>query len=304
MYSSGFILIDKPKGMSSAACVNILRSKAGRKTKVGHAGTLDVPACGLLVLLLGKMTRSSPYVMNLPKTYVTTIKLGEQTDTDDSTGQVQRKSEWRHIKEEDIDLALISFLGHRHQVPPKVSAISVNGRRAYEMARNDESPELPERVVFVQSIKRTSPISEEGKFTLDLECSKGTYVRSLARDLGIKLGCYAHVDFLQRTKIGPFELKDAIPMDCLYEMSEEEVLSKVCSPHELLKAFCTCEANEGEEEILAKGQSLSDVPQIKEWGTIEPSKAFAVKGKDLISFCDIKWHDSGCIIKPVTNIFL
>jgi len=304
MCSSGFILIDKPKGISSATCVNILRNKVGRKTKVGHAGTLDIPACGLLVLLLGKMTRTSPYVMNLPKTYVTTIKLGEQTDTDDSAGRVQRTGEWRHVGEEDIDIALMSFLGHRHQVPPKVSAISVNGRRAYEMARNNESPDLPDRVVFIQSIKRTSPLSGEGKFTMELKCSKGTYVRGLARDLGVKLGCYAHVDFLQRTKVGPFDLKDAIALDCLDELSGEEVLAKVLSPYELLRAFCTGEANEQEEEALKKGQSLANVPQIKDWGTIEPSKAFAVRGKNLISFCHIKWHDSGCIIKPVTNISL
>ena len=302
MSKAGFILINKPKGISSATCVNILRKKIGRRIKVGHAGTLDIPACGLLVLLVGKLTRTSSYIMELPKRYIATIKLGEQTDTDDASGEVQNQTDWKHVKEEDVDSALISFLGHRFQVPPNVSAVSISGRRAYDLAREKKSFDIPPRIVFIQSVKRISPITKEGKLVLEVVCSKGTYMRSLARDLGITLGCYAHVAFLERTDIGPFKLKNAIPLGFIEKLSREELLEKILPPQELLKGFCTCKASELDEETLARGQKLFHVPSIKWWGTLEPSKVFVVEGKKLISFCDIEWRKSGCIIRPVTNI--
>ena len=304
MYKAGFILINKPKGISSAMCVNILRKKIGRKIKVGHAGTLDIPASGLLVLLVGKLTRTSSYVMELPKRYITTIKLGEQTDTDDASGEVQNQADWKHVKEEDADSVLASFLGHRIQVPPNVSAVSINGRRAYDLAREKKFFDIPSRIVFIQNIKRISPITKKGKLVLEVVCSKGTYIRSLARDLGIKLGCYAHVAFLERTDIGPFKLRNAIPLGFLEKLSREELLEKILPPQELLKGFCTCKASELDEETLARGQKLFHVPPIKWWGILEPSKVFVVEGKKLISFCDIEWRKSGCIIQPVTNITL
>ena len=304
MCKSGFLLINKPKGISSAACVALLREKFGRKTKVVHAGTLDVPALGLLILLVGKMTRASSYVMELPKKYITTIKLGEQTDTDDASGRVIGTAEWRHIKESDIDSTLLSFLGHRLQVPPNVSAVSVKGSRAYELVRANKKVLLQPKAVFIQSIKRISPITEEGKFIMEVVCSKGTYIRSLARDLGSKLASLAHVAFLERTEIGSFKLQDALSLDFIKQLSNEAAKEMIIPPQEMLKNFCTCEANETEEDRLLNGQELTNIPRIKWWGIIEPSKAFVVKGYRTISFCKIRWLNSGCAIKPDTNIVL
>ena len=286
MCKSGFLLINKPKGISSAACVALLKEKVGRKTKVGHAGTLDVPAFGLLILLVGKMTRASSYVMELPKKYITTIKLGEQTDTDDASGRVIGTAEWRHIKESDIDSTLLSFLGHRLQVPPNVSAVSVKGSRAYELVRANKKVLLQPKAVFIQSIKRISPITEEGKFIMEVVCSKGTYIRSLARDLGSKLASLAHVAFLERTEIGSFKLQDALSLDFIKQ--SRRMLQRIDNPpQEMLKNFVPAKRTKPRNTGYCSTRANKH-PENKWWGIIEPS-AFVVKGYRTISFCKIRW---------------
>lgn len=186
-----------------------VRRVIGGKIKVGHGGTLDSSACGLLVLLIGGATRLSGLIMEMPKVYRAVIRLGAETETCDSTGGTTAVFEWRGLSGADVDGTLTAFMGWRMQVPPKASAVHVGGRRAHEILRGGGDPDLKPRPVFIESMRRTTDISEDGDFGLTVKCGKGTYIRSLARDIGRALGCGAHIASLVRERIGPFDLSRA-----------------------------------------------------------------------------------------------
>ena len=209
---SGILLIDKPLGMRSATCVGRLRALLGKGTRVGHAGTLDSTASGLLVLLVGAATRASDYVMMLPKLYRARVRLGEATDTCDHSGRVLHRGDASRVSAGDVDRVLLSFLGWRMQRPPEISALKLRGRPSHRLARAGLDVPLQPRAVFVRSIRRTSAL-EAGCFDVEVLCGKGTYVRSIARDIGDRLGCGACIESLRRLSTGGFHVDAALSPD-------------------------------------------------------------------------------------------
>jgi len=214
---SGWIVLDKPVGMTSTHAVSILKRLYNAK-KAGHAGTLDPLASGLLPLAFGEATKTVPFVMDGEKAYLFTVKWGEETDSDDSDGKVVRTSPNRPTQDAIEDI-LPSFLGEVLQVPPKFSALKIDGERAYDLARDGEDVNLEARTVIIKALKLVE--SDEASATFAAECGKGTYVRAIARDMGRKLGCLGHVTALRRTRVGPFSEEMAIRIEDLREAGED-----------------------------------------------------------------------------------
>ena len=211
---SGVLVIDKPIGMTSHDVVQIIRRGTGIR-RAGHTGTLDPRASGVLVVLIGPAVRLSEYVSASDKRYQATIRLGSSTDTYDAEGVVTASGSIESITEEQFVDTLQTFVGEIEQVPPPYSAVKVQGRKAYEMAREGEEFELTPRKIQVYSLDLLEWDSPEA--VVDVFCSSGTYVRSLANDLGTALGCGAHLVGLRRTKSGRFTLRDAVPLRRLQE---------------------------------------------------------------------------------------
>ena len=211
---NGWIFIDKEKEQSSFQVVKQLKSILNIK-KIGHAGTLDPFATGVLAIALGEATKSLFY-FNTSKTYLFNIFFGESKDTDYITGKTIKRSEILPSKKQ-IDGCLKNFIGIHSQVPPRYSAIKINGQRAYKLARNKQIFKIKPRNVEVHKLKCLKSLNKN-EFVFELECSSGTYVRSIARDLGEMLGTFAHVSKLRRTKIGKFSEKNIILLDKFREL--------------------------------------------------------------------------------------
>ena len=211
---SGVLVVDKPIGLTSHDVVQIIRRGTGIR-RAGHTGTLDPRASGVLVILIGPAVRLSEYVSASDKRYQATIRLGSSTDTYDAEGTITGSASLEGITEEKFEEILGQFVGEIEQVPPPYSAIKVKGRKAYEMAREGEEVELEPRTIRVYSLEILEWAPPE--VVVDVYCSSGTYVRSLANDLGLKLGCGAHLVGLRRTKSGRFTLRDAVPLRRLQE---------------------------------------------------------------------------------------
>ncbi|QBR71585.1 tRNA pseudouridine(55) synthase TruB [Beijerinckiaceae bacterium] len=204
----GWVVLDKPIGMTSTHAVSRLKRIFNAK-KAGHAGTLDPLASGILPVAFGEATKTVPFVQDGEKTYRFTVRWGEETDTDDSDGTVRAHSDVRPLTA-DILALLPRFIGTIQQQPPAYSAIKINGERAYDLARHGEEPVLAERPVTIHALDLIAAQPDEAVF--EARCGKGTYVRAIARDLGRSLGCYGHVSALRRTRVGPFNEADAIPL--------------------------------------------------------------------------------------------
>lgn len=230
---SGILLINKPIKMSSFFAVKKIRSLLGIK-KVGHAGTLDPLAQGLLVIAFGKYTKLCEYLSGESKIYQTVIKLGEKTTTDDAEGEVLETKDCSLISKNDIEEAIKKFTGIIAQVPPNFSAIKINGKRAYAMARNNENILLQPRNIEIYYIKLIS--FNLPYITLEVFCSKGTYIRSLARDLGDYLGCNAYAYNITRLSSGSFNLNDAALFD---DLTKENIYSYVLFDSDLTNNFST-----------------------------------------------------------------
>ncbi|WP_322867507.1 tRNA pseudouridine(55) synthase TruB [Aquicoccus sp. G2-2] len=227
---SGWLIVDKPAGMTSTAVVNKVRWAFDAK-KAGHAGTLDPDATGLLAIALGEATKTVPYVTDALKAYRFTVKLGEATNTDDAEGEVIAHSDLRPTDDE-IKAALSGFLGETEQIPPKFSAVKIDGQRAYKLARAGEEFEVEPRPLWVEELLLIDrPDADHA--VLDMTCGKGGYVRSLARDLGEVLGCYGHVTRLRRLWSGPFECTDAITFVQIEELARTPALDDWLRPLEV-----------------------------------------------------------------------
>ena len=212
----GWVVLDKPVGMTSTHAVAVVKRAFSAK-KAGHAGTLDPLASGLLPIALGEATKTVPFVMDGRKAYQFTVAWGTQTNTDDTEGSVIATSDKRP-DEAAIAALLPRFTGTILQTPPKFSAIKIAGERAYDLARDGEEVELEARPVEIDAL---SIVSHDGDTTtFEAECGKGTYVRAIARDLGLALGCLGHVAHLRRTRVGPFAIADAAGVDALRESPE------------------------------------------------------------------------------------
>lgn len=210
---SGVLVVDKPVGLTSHDVVQVIRKGTGIR-RAGHTGTLDPRASGVLVILIGPAVRLSEYVSASDKRYQAIIRLGASTDTYDADGRVTSQAPV-NITEEQFEVALQQFVGEIEQVPPPYSAVKVKGRKAYEMAREGEEVDLQPRKIQVYNLELLEWAPPEA--VIDVYCSSGTYVRSLAHDLGNVLGCGAHLIGLRRTKSGRFTLRDAVPLRRLRE---------------------------------------------------------------------------------------
>jgi tRNA pseudouridine55 synthase len=208
---NGLLVLDKPGGLTSRAALDRAQRWFPRRTRLGHTGTLDPLATGVLVLCLGSATRLAEYVQRMGKTYRTRLRLGAKSDTDDADGTVTPVEGARLPAPDEIADAVKAFLGPIEQTPPAFSAVKVTGRRAYDLARSGEEVALVAKTVQVHGI---DVLGYEPPF-LDLEvrCGKGTYVRSLGRDLGERLGCGALVQTLRRLRVGPFTVDNAVSLD-------------------------------------------------------------------------------------------
>lgn len=204
---SGWVVLDKPVGMGSTEAVSKIKWLFDAQ-KAGHAGTLDPLASGMLPIALGEATKTVPYVMDGAKVYRFTVAWGEERSTDDLEGDVTKSSQVRPARA-DIEALLPDYTGIIMQVPPQFSAIKIGGERAYDIARDGEAVEIPAREVEVDRLEIVDiPDSDHAVF--DIVCGKGTYVRSLARDMGRDLGCCGHISELRRTEVSPFASEDLV----------------------------------------------------------------------------------------------
>ncbi|MBE0413691.1 tRNA pseudouridine(55) synthase TruB [Yoonia sp.] len=227
---SGWLVVDKPAGITSTAVVNKVRW-ALDATKAGHAGTLDPTATGVLAVALGEATKTVPYITDALKAYVFTVRLGQATNTDDAEGAVIAQSDVRP-DDDAIKAALGQFVGDIMQVPPQFSAVKVDGERAYKKARDGEEMDLAARPLWVQELLLVDR-PDADHVVLEMICGKGGYVRSIARDLGQVLGCYGHVVTLRRIWSGPFQATDGVTLDQIDAMAKTPALDAHILPLEV-----------------------------------------------------------------------
>lgn len=225
----GWLVVDKPAGISSNAVVNKVRWAMDAK-KAGHAGTLDPEATGVLAVALGEATKTVPYITDALKAYEFTVRLGQATNTDDAEGEVILESDARP-SDEDIQAALAQFTGDIMQVPPQFSAVKIDGERAYKLARDGEDVEIAARPLWVEELVMVSR-PDADHVTLEMTCGKGGYVRSIARDLGEVLGCHGHVRNLRRIWSGPFDAEDGVTIDLIEELAKTGELDAYLRPLE------------------------------------------------------------------------
>ncbi len=250
----GWINLDKPVGLTSTQAIGKIRRILNAQ-KVGHAGTLDPLASGVLPIALGEATKTIPYMQDALKEYAFTVTWGEQRNTDDSEGEVIASSDVRPDAGA-IESALPVFVGEIEQVPPQFSAIKIDGQRAYDLARSGEDVEMKARSVFVDSLSLLKADQDSAEFAL--VCGKGTYVRSLARDLALKLGTYGYVSALRRTCVGGFHAKDAISLEKLEQMSDSAAVFEALQPVQaVLDDIPALAIKQGEIADLRNGQALS-----------------------------------------------
>ncbi|HEX7072666.1 MAG TPA: tRNA pseudouridine(55) synthase TruB [Hyphomicrobiaceae bacterium] len=212
----GWLILDKPQGMTSTQAVAAVKSLYNAQ-KAGHAGTLDPLATGILPIALGEATKTCSFAVDGEKAYRFTVRWGTETSTDDAEGEVIQTSD-RRPTAEDIEEILPRFTGEISQVPPTYSAIKINGERAYDLAREGEKPVLEPRPVLIEELRIVERL-DESTTVFEAVCGKGTYVRALARDMGREMGCYGHVIALRRTQVGPFGEEVAVPLDELQDAS-------------------------------------------------------------------------------------
>ncbi len=227
---SGWLVVDKPAGITSNAVVNKVKWAFNAK-KAGHAGTLDPEATGVLAVALGEATKTVPFVTDALKAYEFTVRLGQSTNTDDAEGEVIAESDTRPADQEIKD-ALGAFVGEIMQVPPKFSAVKIDGQRAYKMARDGEEVELAARPLWVESLVMLDR-PDADHVVPELVCGKGGYVRAIARDLGEALGCKGHVLRLRRVWSGPFVAAEGVSMERIEELARSEEIDSLLMPMEI-----------------------------------------------------------------------
>jgi tRNA pseudouridine55 synthase len=253
----GVLVCDKPAGMTSHDVVARVRRLAGQR-RVGHGGTLDPPATGVLVVALGRATRLLPYLPMEPKRYLAVIAFGAETDTLDAAGTVVAEADAAEVDGPALERALAGFLGVQEQVPPMVSAVKVGGERLYAKARRGETVERKPREVTIHALElRELAGGERPVATVVVTCSGGTYVRALAADLGRALGTLAHLASLRRTAAGAFDEAGARPLDELQTLAESDRLGEVViEPATALAPLGVRPVSAREAVALASGQTL------------------------------------------------
>ena len=253
---SGFLLVDKPSGITSSKLVQVIK-KTFSLNRIGHTGTLDPLATGLMVLCVGQATKFSQFLLVKDKSYRVSIKLGVATDTFDAGGLVISEKDVNHVTRDLIEASLTNFKGEIEQIPPMYSAIKKNGVPLYEMARRGLKVDLEPRKVRIYEIKM---LGFDGKF-LDLKvcCSKGTYIRTIAADLGDVLGCGAHVAELRRLSVGTYDEKDMLAFDELVKLENSDGLADHLHPiASAFKDWSEVLINPRQARLLMNGVKLAD----------------------------------------------
>lgn len=290
---NGLIIIDKPMGISSQAVVNRTKRALGVK-KAGHTGTLDPMATGVLPVLVGRGVKASEYLLTEDKHYLATLTLGIETDTEDTTGKILRESD-DIPGEAEVRSAALSMLGSSIQIPPMYSAIKKDGKKLYELARLGQTVEREGREIFIKSIS-VSRISERD-YALDVECSKGTYIRTLCADIGAKLGCGGAMKALCRLEAAGYTLDDAVSLEELEEMTEEQKLAHVRPVEDVfpnlirvdLSGYFARLARNGLEIYLHKiGKTLEEGRRVK----LFDENGFFALG-------EVRMYEDGLAVKPI-----
>jgi tRNA pseudouridine55 synthase len=260
----GILPVDKPVGPTSHDVVGAVR-RALKTRAVGHTGTLDPFASGLLLVCVGPATRLAEYFAPLPKTYVATMRLGESTNTDDHTGEVISSSDaWRELPPERIEAALAEQVGEIQQVPPAFSAKKVEGERMYDVARRGGEVDLPPVAVTIYAIRVISIDLPDVVF--EVECGSGTYIRAIARDVGAALSVGGHLRELRRTRIGPHDVARAVPMDRLAEA--EFVADAMIAPADALAHLPRVVADARGEADVRHGRALPAPEDLRVTGPV------------------------------------
>lgn len=230
---SGFLNLYKPECPGSQALLGPVKRATGTR-RVGHAGTLDPFASGVLPVAVGRSTRLIDRLHTFPKTYVADVRLGVATTTGDPEGEVAERCPVPELSGERVETVLSRFTGEIEQVPPAYSAIRVGGRRAYELARAGESVDLKPRVVIVHALSLLS--LGEDRFSIEVSCSTGTYVRSLGMDIACALGTVGYLTRLVRTRVGPFRLEDTVTLERVQDAASRLAMEEVLSPPDVVLA--------------------------------------------------------------------
>ena len=292
---SGWIILDKPVGLGSTKAVSAvkraLRDAGEPKTKVGHGGTLDPLASGVLPIALGEATKLAGRMLDATKAYDFTIRFGEKTDTLDLEGKVIATSDVRPTRG-DIQAILPRFTGPIRQTPPAFSALKVDGKRAYDLARAGQEVELAQREVTIHALSIVAAGANEA--TLSATVSKGTYIRSLARDIALALNTVGHVTMLRRTKAGPFTLERAISLDFLGDAAKARQLTRTVLPLEAgLDDIPGLPVTPEQAQLLRHGQQLFGIPAV-------PGLHLATEGSTPVALVEVS--DDGCKVVRGFNI--
>lgn len=264
---SGWLILNKPYEMGSTQAVGKIKWLF-QAQKAGHAGTLDPLATGMLPIALGEATKTVNYVMDGMKTYRFTVTWGTQTNTDDTEGEAVKTSDKRP-QQAEIEARLPAYIGDIEQLPPSFSALKINGKRAYDLARAGEEVKLEPRLVYVDRFELID-MPDANTAIFEVDCGKGTYVRSFARDLGVELGCYGHISALHRVSVSPFFEEDMIDLEQLIELEGD---------FDALDAL-----------LISSGSALADLPAIDfptdAANRIRLGNAVLVLGKDAPLFAE------------------
>jgi len=262
---SGWIIVNKEVGMTSAMVVNKIK-RVLKVKKAGHAGTLDPLASGVLPIALGEATKTMSFAMNSNKSYEFDIKWGAATDTDDLEGKIVAESNIRPLKNDIINI-LPKFTGIIKQKPPAYSAIKINGVRSYKLARNSIISDIPEREVHIKEISLVKYINKDSA-RLKIECGKGVYVRSLARDMARVLNTHGHVVYLNRLSVGPFFHKDSILLADIANLVDKATISKAIKPISfVLDDIPAIDITSDEAILVSRGQKVLLEDLVLEEGT-------------------------------------
>ena len=278
----GWVVLDKPYGLGSTSAVGKVRWLYAAQ-KAGHAGTLDPLATGILPIALGEATKTVPFMMDAKKGYQFTLTFGENTDTWDMEGEVTETSDLRP-READILKALPQFTGDIEQIPPRYSAIKVDGQRSYDLARAGEIVQLKSRQVRVDAFSLID--MNEDAATFEVACGKGTYIRSLARDLAATLGTCGHVTTLRRTRVGPLKITESFSLAALEQLHYEgHVLEALCPVETVLDDIPVLAVTDEDALNLKQGRAIV-IPSDFKAKTSE--KVLAKTGKKAVALCEMQ----------------
>ena len=283
----GWVILDKPVGMTSTQAVSTLK-RLFKAKRAGHAGTLDPLASGALPIALGEATKTVPFVMDGKKLYRFTVQWGEERDTDDAEGRVTQTSAARP-DDAAIRAALPAFIGTIEQIPPRFSAIKVAGERAYDLARDDEQFDLAPRPVQIDRLDLVeTPDADHTIF--EAECGKGTYVRAIARDMGRKLGCFGHVSALRRVAVGPFGEETLIPLEQLEAMCQKAAAGEASLA----------------DALLPVETALDDIPALAVGGAdaarLQRGQAVLLRGRDAPIFTGTVYVTAGGRLQALAEV--